>query len=72
MNKTYLWNLNSWGSGDVPENAIDIINRANELIEAYAETTEDEEAVHDYSERLWDTYCTTGKLPEKRWDLRAE
>lgn len=70
MNKTYQWNLNSWGSGDVPENAIDIINRANELITAYAETTDDEEAVHDYSERLWDTYCSTGKLPEKKWDLR--
>lgn len=57
----YYWSLESWGSDYAPENADEIINRANELIDAYAET-HDEEETAAYSERLWDAYCTTGKI----------
>lgn len=62
--KNAYWTIESWGSEYPPENAEEIIDRANELIEAYAED-HDEEDVAEYSERLWNNYCTTGNLTEE-------
>jgi len=55
------WTLESWGGTYPPENADEIIERANDLIAAYAET-HDEEETANYSERLWDRYCSTGRI----------
>lgn len=57
----YLWDMESWGSGDPPENAEEIIARANEMIAEYART-HDDDATSDYSEMLWDRYCTRDSL----------
>lgn len=55
------WTLESWGDAYPPENADEIIERANCLIAAYAET-HDEEETANYSERLWEHYCSTGRI----------
>lgn len=57
----YLWTSESWGSGCPPENYEEIISAANELIEAYAETHDEDDTV-EYSAWLWDCYCTRGEL----------
>ena len=60
MSKIY-WSMESWGSDYPPENADEIIDRANELIEAFAaEHDEDETAA--YSESLWERYCESGEV----------
>lgn len=59
--KNIYWSMESWGSDYPPENADEIIARANKLIEAYAET-HDEEEVAEYSEMLWGRYCMSGKV----------
>lgn len=61
MNDRIHWSIESWGSEYPPENAEEIIDRANAMIDAYAET-HDEDAAEEYSNRLWETYCTTGAL----------
>lgn len=63
MDSKYYWTLESWGGDYPPENADDLIIAANELISAYAEH-HDENEVADYSERLWDHYCITGKVED--------
>lgn len=57
----YYWTLESWGDAYPPENADEIIERANDLIEAYAEN-HDEEEVSEYSNGLWERYCSTGEI----------
>lgn len=57
----YFWSIESWGDAYPPENADEIIDRANELIEAFAESHDDEETAN-YSESLWERYCSTGSL----------
>lgn len=59
----YFWSIESWGDAYPPENADEIIDHANELIEAYAESHDDEET-ENFSESLWERYCHTGSL----WD----
>lgn len=57
----YYWSEESWGSDYPPESADEIISKANELIDEYAETHgEDETAA--YSEMLWERYCMTGEV----------
>lgn len=60
----YHWTLESWGADYPPENADEIIYRANEMIDAYAET-HDEDATEEYSGRLWEAYCRDGNLPKE-------
>lgn len=57
----FYWTIESWGDAFPPENADSIIDRANELIAAYSETHDDDETAN-YSEQLWDRYCTTGEI----------
>lgn len=57
------WTIESWGADYPPENAEEIISRANALIDAYSADHDDAET-ENYSARLWDSYCTTGALPE--------
>lgn len=57
----YYWTLESWGDAYPPENAGEIIERANDLIDAYAEN-HDEEEVSEYSNGLWEHYCSTGEI----------
>lgn len=58
----YYWNLESWGNGYPPENADEIISAANEMIERYAET-HSEVSTDNYSEKLWEYYCSHDALP---------
>lgn len=53
------WNMDSWGSDYPPENADEIISKANAMIDEYAET-HDEEETANFSEALWETYCIDG------------
>lgn len=57
----YHWTYESWGNANAPENADEIIDQANELIDLYARD-HDEEETADYSARLWDAYCERGKI----------
>lgn len=59
----YYWSEESWGSEYPPENADEIISKANELIGEYAET-HDEDETAAYSERLWEQYCMDGKVAD--------
>jgi hypothetical protein len=59
----YFWTLEDWGDACSPENADEIIDRANGLIGDYAESHDDEEAAN-FSEILWERYCSTGSLLE--------
>lgn len=60
------WSKDSWGSGDLPEDADDIIYDANEKIDDYRKdflTTEvNDEKIQRFSERLWERYCSTGSI----------
>ena len=58
--KTY-WTIESFGSSELPENVEEIIEQANELIEAYEEW-HDEDETQLYSENLWETFCRTGEV----------
>lgn len=57
--KSYYWTMESWGDAYPPENASEIIDAANEKIDAFIEANPDadEEQIDDYSEKLWDKYC---------------
>ena len=57
----YFWSIESWGDACPPENADEIIDRANGLIETFAESHDDEETAN-FSESLWERYCSTGSL----------
>ena len=61
----YHWTYESWGDAYAPENADEIIDQANELIDLYA-GTHDEDETSNYSETLWDTYCRTGSLSSEQ------
>ena len=56
-----FWTLESWGADYPPENADEIISKANELIEAYA-ADHDEDETRNYSETLWERFCATGEV----------
>ena len=56
-----FWTIESWGDAYPPENADEIIDVANGMIDAYA-AAHGEEAAEAYSEQLWDRYCMTGSL----------
>lgn len=60
----YYWTAESWGDQIPPENAIDLIEQANAKILAFAQTRTWKDAwdIEEYANRLWDTYCTTGKI----------
>ena len=63
--KSYFWTIESWGAEYPPENAGEIIDKANELIEAYAaenDNPEDDDIVRNYSDKLWERYCETGNI----------
>lgn len=63
--KNYLWSMESWGADYPPENADEIIEAANEKIEEYAED-HDEDEVEEFSGRLWERFCRTGRLEERK------
>lgn len=61
----YYWNHESWGSDVPPENADEIIFKANDKIDEFIEregldpwdSDEDEDIVRDFCESLWEHYC---------------
>lgn len=57
--KDFYWTMDGWGSENPPENAEELISGANEMIDAYAET-HDEDAVAAFSCKLWEDYCSIG------------
>ena len=59
------WTLESWGSDYPPENANEIICHGNNLIDAFAET-HDEDETAAYSEWLWELYCSAEPGGEPR------
>lgn len=62
----FFWTLESWGSEYPPENADEIIEKANEKLTEYARQHYwdvcREDDLHDYSDRLWERYCATGAV----------
>lgn len=58
------WTLESWGSDYPPENANEIITKANKLIATFAET-HDEDETAAYSEWLWELYCSNDEIPSE-------
>ena len=58
--KNYYWSMESWGSDYPPENADEIISKANEMIEAFASDHGDDETA-EYSEKLWERFCMTAE-----------
>lgn len=68
----YYWTLDSFGSGPLPENAEEIVSRANAMIdkfcdlEPYCGTDE----IEIFSDALWEDFCRTGSLPE--WPDRMD
>lgn len=58
MIKSLFWTYESFGSDFLPEDADEVIDHANELIEAYAAEHDDLDMVKNYSEKLWDEYCS--------------
>ena len=69
--KDYHWSLESWGSDYPPENAEDIISRANEMIDTFAAGGGwfDPCEIQNFSEMLWELYCRTGDLNGSFEDL---
>lgn len=61
----YHWSIESFGSDYPPENADEIIARANELIDDFGvhEPYCGEDEVEYFASMLWETYCATGTLP---------
>lgn len=57
--KNYYWNIESWGEAYPPENADEIIDAANEKIDAFiaANPDADDSEIFEYSGRLWEDYC---------------
>lgn len=67
MESKYYWTLESWGSDYPPENAEEIINAANDLLDEYAKTLDADapgydDAMQSYSDMLWEDYCRTGEI----------
>lgn len=60
----YFWTAESWGSDYAQENADEIVERANQKIVEFAQDRKWTYAweVEEYANRLWDTYCNTGKI----------
>ena len=62
----HFWDLDSWGSDYPPENADEIIDRANEKITAYVKSRKWNpvrgDDIERFSESLWETYCSTGRI----------
>lgn len=62
--KTYYWTPESWGEDTPPENADELIEQANDLIDEYAETRcVDPDILSAYSEGLWEFFSSYGMLP---------
>lgn len=60
MNELYHWSLESWGDAYPPENAEEIIERANAEIDAYIELHPDADGaeIAEFSHSLWEEFCT--------------
>ena len=60
----YFWNLDGWGNEYPPENADEIINKANAAITeaAVAHYWDKGFDIGDFAAALWDRYCTTGEI----------
>lgn len=57
--RNFHWSVEDWGSAYPPENADEIIDKANEMIDEFAKTHEDEDDVAVFCEKLWERYCAT-------------
>lgn len=55
----YYWTVENWGDEYPPENAERIAEYANELIDDFIDENPgaDDDAISNYSARLWDRYC---------------
>lgn len=78
--KNYYWNEESWGSNNcepLPANIEDIIDEANVILDAYAQSNgynEESEEIQAYSDFLWEYYCKEDTLPKtyhKNWQSIA-
>ena len=78
--KNYYWNEESWGSNNgepLPANIEDIIDEANVILDAYAQSNgydEESEEIQSYSDFLWEYYCKEDALPKtyhKNWQSIA-
>ena len=67
----YYWDENSWGAAVPPRNANEICEAANALIDEWLEQNDyDENGAHDYSNELWEKYCSTDEVDgvKSDWD----
>ncbi len=71
--KTYYWSLESWGDAYPPENADDIIEKANAAIDRYIDENPDadDDMISAYSEKLWESYCS-GSSPKTVYEASSE
>lgn len=60
----YFWDLDGWGSDYPPENADEIIQKANDKIVEWAVNHYWERGadVGEYASQLWEHYCSTGRI----------
>lgn len=80
--KRYYWDMEkcTWGNFDElsPEetsNLEEIIDLANQMMDDYVEHHDydpdfDVDEIREYSNRLWERYCSTGFLRKTRWEIR--
>lgn len=64
MMKKFYWTAESWGSDFPPVNLSEVLNAANNLIDAFISAHPDYEdfEISEYSDGLWEDFCATGEI----------
>ena len=56
------WTDASWGDACPPADWETVCEKANRLIDSFYFSGHDMDSTKEYSETLWDKYCTTGEV----------
>lgn len=58
------WSVDSWGNGDLPINADEIIEIGNNQINEWIENNPDysESDLKDFKDMQWEEFCLTGSI----------
>ena len=64
MSKIACWSVDSWGNGNPPINADEIIEIGNSQINEWIEKNPDysESDLKDFKDEQWETFCLTGSI----------
>lgn len=68
----YYWTAESWGSDYPPKNWEEIIDTANDLIDRFSLGDADGEDIRNYSGKLWEEFCRTGKISDVTAEYEEE